>query len=366
MKIIKYKIESQVRNMRLKEKMGTTSFQNNNISIKAEFIYTINSLSYSIQEIYKDFTNNIEKENSLINILEKNLVKSNKSIIETINYLKIYLDLDKNSLDDFFQEAKKIFKKLKIIFYSFKNLLNNNSQFNHNYNNILFQPSTKKSIKHNNNFILKNLNEIKNYNNKRNNINNNINIEQKAQTPINSAKRKKSDFILKSENKIKKLLIPENNKDSLINNLKKKLKILEQTNKQLYQKYNLISKQKSEVDENYKELSKKYSALENKYLKLEKNCYDCKSEDKKDSNDEVEFSLKMMVKGIKEKNFSEDMNIDNPLLAPLKEKLKNTINKYNSLAELVQNLILIVEKNNRNKNIIDAIVRILFGISFNS
>jgi len=344
--------------MRLTEKKRTTTFQNNNVSKKDEFIYTINSLSYSIQEIYKDFTKNIEEENSLINILEKNLVKSNKSIIETINYLKIYIDLDKNSLDEFFKEAKKIFKKLKIIFNSPKTLLNNNSQFNHN----LFQPLAKNNIKYSNtSCILENLGGIKNYNNKINNIN----IEPKVQTPINSVKSKNSDFILKSRKQIN-ILITEKNKDILINNLKRKLKILEQNNKQLYTKYNLISKQKTEVDENYKELSKKYSALENKYLKLEKNCYDIKSEDKKDSADEVEFSLKMMAKEIKKKNYSQDMNIDNPSVAPLKEKLKNTINKYNTLAELVKNLILIVEKNCQNKDIIDAIVRILFGMSFNS
>ena len=349
--------------MLLSENNETISSKSNNISKKTEFIYTINSLSYSIQEIYNDFTNNIEEENSLINILEKNLTKSNKSITEAINYLKIYIDLDKNSLDDFFQEAKIIFKKLKIIFNSLKELLNNNPQFNHYYNNnnTLFQPSMKKNIDCNSTYIFKNFGEIKNYNNKISNIN----LDPKVQTPINSAENKNSDFILKSVQQFKKL-IPEKNKDILINNLKKKLKILEENNKQLNHNYNLISKQKTEIDKNYKELSQKYSNLESRYSILEKSCYDYKSEDKKGSSDEIEFSLKMISKGIKEKNFSQDMNIDNPRVENLKEKLKNSVNKYNKLAELVTNLILIVDKNNQNKNIIDAIIGILFKNSFKS
>ena len=83
---------------------------NKNPKIK-EFIIEINSLNYSIKSVYTDFIKNIEKEYYFINLLESKIDKSNLSLIEAINYLRIYIDLDKKSLDDFFAEAKIIFKK---------------------------------------------------------------------------------------------------------------------------------------------------------------------------------------------------------------------------------------------------------------
>ena len=101
---------------------------NKNPKIK-EFIIAINSLNYSIKSVYTDFSKNIEKEYYFINLLESKIDKSNLSLIEAINYLRIYIDLDKKSLDDFFAEAKIIFKKMKIIFASLKQLINNYNQY---------------------------------------------------------------------------------------------------------------------------------------------------------------------------------------------------------------------------------------------
>ena len=71
-----------------------------------------------------------------------------------------------------------------------------------------------------------------------------------------------------------------------------------------------------------------------------------------------------MAQGKKEKNFSQDMNIDNPYVSSLKDKLKENIYKYNTLLELVKNLIPSITKTNQNENIINDIIKIIFGNFF--
>ena len=153
-------------------------------------------------------------------------------------------------------------------------------------------------------------------------------------------------------------------KDEEIKKLKYKLKLLEENNKQLFNDYKVITNQNLELNRNMKELSQKYSELKEKYSQLEQNIYDYKSDDRKNSQYQIEYDLKMMAQGIKEKNFSQDMNIDNPYVSSLKEKLKEIVYKYNTLIELVKNLIPTINKTNQNENIINDIIKILFGNFF--
>jgi len=316
-----------------------------------EFIITINSLNYSIKEVYKDFIKNVEKEYNLINLIESNLEKSNKSLIEIINYLRIYIDLDKKSLDDFFEEAKTIFKKMKIIFNSLKQLIYSNHQYLH-INNIFPRQLKEKENKSN----LNNNSVRYSY------INNAVKIVQKARTPIKSRTPINSVVSLTSQNSFKKMKLEISEKDKEIKNLNHKLKILEKNNTELYKNFNLTSIQKIENDKKLKEITKKYEELQIKYSQLEQNCYDLKSDENKNSNYEEEFDLKMMAKGVREKNFSQDMNIDNPGLFSMKEKIKDVIYKYNTLVELVKNLLPTINKNNENEYIIDSIIKIIFEL----
>ena len=118
--------------MNLQKKNRSPFSKNNSDSRKKEFINTINSLNYSIKELYTDFTKNVETEYYFINLLESKIDKSDTSIIEIINYLRIYKDLDKKSMEDFFEEAKIIFKKMKVLFNSLKQLINSNNSNNNN------------------------------------------------------------------------------------------------------------------------------------------------------------------------------------------------------------------------------------------
>ena len=333
----------------------TSSPLNNNKNPKIkEFIIAINSLNYSIKSVYTDFSKNIEKEYYFINLLESKIDKSNLSLIEAINYLRIYIDLDKKSLDDFFAEAKIIFKKMKIIFASLKQLINNNNQYHYINTNIFPQKILTNNYNMNNNITLR---QIKNSNN---NINNVI-MRPKARTPIKSISNKNSSISLTSQNSFKKYKLELSEKEKLINNLKSKLKILKENYSKLNTNLNIISKQKIESEKRIKELSNNYEELKKKYSQLELNCYDFKSDDRKNSNYEEEFDLKMIAKGAKEKNFSQDMNIDNPGLLAIKEKFREFINKYNTLVDLVKNLIPRINKNTTNENIISDIIKIIFG-----
>ena len=336
------------------QKKNTSPFPriNNDTKIK-EFIATINSLNYSIKEAYNDFIKNVETEYSLINSIESKLDKSNHTIIEEINYLRIYIDLDKKSLDDFFEEAKKIFKKLKILFNSLKQIVNSNINQYHYINNIFPQQITENNYKINNNNILRN-------------YNNNAKIlkSKTVKTPLSKSFTTNSSYKLLAKNSLKKTQKEISEKDKKINYLQKKLKILEQNNTKLFRNFNAISSQKIDYEKKLKELTSKYEQLQKKFNLLEQNTYDYKTEEKKNSNyeeEELEFDLKKMAKGAKEKNFSQDMNIDCPGLLSQKEKIKEVIYKYNTLVELVKTLIPNVNQNESNRNIINDIIKAIFG-----
>ena len=129
-------------------------------------------------------------------------------------------------------------------------------------------------------------------------------------------------FIFKLQSKLEKSEenINKNIKETEINNIlnklhnsEKKIKILQDKNREL--KYKLEEK----LEE--KEISG-YRTEENNF-----------------SNYEEEFDLKKMVLGAREKNRSEDINIDYPGVQNLKEKYKESLRKLYMLEEQVKILI---------------------------
>ena len=334
-----------------KRNMSPFSKINNDSKIK-EFIATINYLNYSIKEVYNDFIKNIEKEYNLINLIESKSDKSNSTIKEAFIYLRIYIDLDKKSLDDFLEEAQKIFKKLKILFNSIKQPIRANINQYHYINNIFPRQMTENNYKINNNIL-------RSYNN-----NNERSLKHKTtKSDIKSFTTKNSNNNSLSKNSIKKSQIEITKKDNEIDYLQKKLKILEQNNSKLFKNFNSIYNQKIQYEKKLKELTTKYEELKEKYIKLEQISYDFKTEEKKNPNLEEEYDLKMMAIGAKGENFSQDMNIDNPQLLSMKEKIKEVIYEYNTLAELVKNLIPNVNQNKSNEDIINDIIKVIFGKS---
>ena len=116
-------------------------------------------------------------------------------------------------------------------------------------------------------------------------------------------------------------------------NSEKKIRILQDKNKEL--KYKLEEELKE------KELS------------------GYRTEEKNFSNYEEEFDLKKMVFGAKEKNRSEDINIDYPGVQGLKEKYKESLRKIFMLEEQVKILISNINCNSKIKPQISQICHIM-------
>ena len=89
------------------------------------------------------------------------------------------------------------------------------------------------------------------------------------------------------------------------------------------------------------------SQLEEKDIK--RSCYDNKSEEGFKSNYEEEFNLKQLAKGSKDKNRSQDINIDYPGIQHIKEKYRELDFYYNSLEGLVKKLLMNIQVNPKNK-----------------
>ena len=329
------------------------SNSNNGISIKHIFVNNINALRDKIKVLYNYLNSNINTEKDLINILEEKLFNFNPDIKQEINYLKVYYDADKETISEFFNEAKNIFKELKT---SFKSLKNN---FNINNNQAQFNLYPINLNNNNNNFgnFDKILNEI-GYNNDE------LNLKTRSSTPVSITMKNNTDNYTASQNYYKKYILLQDefgNKNKEINNLKLKLKMLEENKNHLLVELNKIKIINKEYNQQIKELKKDYEDLQSKYNKLEYICNDFRSEDKKNSELIEEFNIKMIAKGAREKNRSQDMNIDNPGLQSIKDKYRNINYKYNTLVNLFTKLINVIKLDEANKNIINDIVKILSG-----
>jgi chromosome segregation ATPase len=128
----------------------------------------------------------------------------------------------------------------------------------------------------------------------------------------------------------------ENNEEKLANELKEAKKEIE-----------IIKKKNLEL----------VSQLEEKEIR--KNCYDNKSEGGNMSNYEEEFDLRKMAKGAKDKNRSQDINIDYPGVQTIKEKYRELDFYYNSLEGLVKKLLLTIQCNPKNKTYVAELCRIV-------
>ena len=139
-------------------------------------------------------------------------------------------------------------------------------------------------------------------------------------------------------------------KKSKVNELENKNKIEEKLTKEL-------KEAKNEIDIIKKKNLQLVEQLEDKEIK--NNCYDNKSEDWNMSNYEEEFDLRKMAKGAREKNRSQDINIDYPGIQTIKEKYRELDFYYNSLEGLVKKLLLTIQTNPKNKTYVTELCRIV-------
>ena len=100
-----------------------------------------------------------------------------------------------------------------------------------------------------------------------------------------------------------------------------------------------------------------FNELESK--KFDNDYCDHLSENKAISNYEEEFDLKKMAKGAKDKNRSQDINIDYPGAQQVKDKFRELDYYYNSLEELVKKLLLNCTCTNKNRAYISELCKIV-------
>ena len=97
--------------------------------------------------------------------------------------------------------------------------------------------------------------------------------------------------------------------------------------------------------------------LEEKQAEKEISGY--RTEDVNFSNYEEEFDLKKMVNGARDKNRSEDINIDYPGVQGIKDKYKELLQNLNILEEQVKILISNINCNNKIKPQITQICQLM-------
>ena len=114
---------------------------------------------------------------------------------------------------------------------------------------------------------------------------------------------------------------------------------------------------KKEIEQLKKKNVELFTQLEDK--EINKNFYDNRSEDGNKSNYEEEFDLRKMAKGARDKNRSQDVNIDYPGLQNYKEKVRELEFYYNSLENLVKKLLLTIQCNPKNKTYVNELCKIV-------
>ena len=114
---------------------------------------------------------------------------------------------------------------------------------------------------------------------------------------------------------------------------------------------------KKEIEQLKKKNNELVSQLEDKEIK--KNFYDIRSEDGNKSNFEEEFDLRKMAKGARDKNRSQDINIDYPGIQIYKEKIRELEFYYNSLESLVKKLLLTIQCTPKNKTYVTELCRMV-------
>ena len=353
-----------------------------------ELIYQIEQIQNNLTskgEENKKLLKKIEESNNIISNTESN--KNNK-INETISELKEKTEEQQNLNNDLNEELLKVKNDNELL----KNKLLSNDRRITDYKN---KEAIQENVKELNNEIesLKKENITLKENNKKLISQLEDSKKQKEEnegfkqliTKLQSEKETNDDEInnLKRENeKIKKQIIrlsqklPEeyNDLQKQYNELESKYlqQIKSKSNKSTPSK---VKKNQVEVETNeeklmnkLKEAKKEIDIIKKKNLDLisqleekeiRKNCYDNKSEGGNMSNYEEEFDLRKMAKGAKDKNRSQDINIDYPGVQAIKEKYRELDFYYNSLEGLVKKLLLTIQCTPKNKTYITELCKIV-------
>ena len=319
-------------------------------------IYKNNKIIEQKDELIKQLREKKDIPNSQININMSNQANNNELI-----HLKI--------------ENEKLKEEINLLKLSpSNNLINNNNDMNLLYNNNFqeLQQLNIKLMEENNSLKLKVSNFEKNPNILTTNGEFNNLYEQQKETierlesEINKKKEEiggLQDFIAKLQSKLENsnfyLPVPKAHSTSKIqkNAQGAKNNMNDDYTKSLKKLIDLNNKANKEIEilkNKNKELQYK---LEEKQVEEELSGF--KTEDVNFSNYEEEFDLRKMINGAKDKNKSEDINIDYPGMQGVKDKNKELQQRVNMLSEQVKILISNININNKIKPQISQLCQLM-------
>ena len=319
-------------------------------------IYKNNKIIEQKDELIKQLREKKDIPNSQININMSNQANNNELI-----HLKI--------------ENEKLKEEINLLKLSpSNNLINNNNDMNLLYNNNFqeLQQLNIKLMEENNSLKLKVANIEKNPNILTTNGEFNNLYEQQKETieRLESEVNKKKeeigglqDFIAKLQSKLENsnfyLPVPKAHSTSKIqkNAQGAKNNMNDDYTKSLKKLIDLNNKANKEIEilkNKNKELQYK---LEEKQVEEELSGF--KTEDVNFSNYEEEFDLRKMINGAKDKNKSEDINIDYPGMQGVKDKNKELQQRVNMLSEQVKILISNININNKIKPQISQLCQLM-------
>ena len=319
-------------------------------------IYKNNKIIEQKDELIKQLREKKDIPNSQININMSNQANNNELI-----HLKI--------------ENEKLKEEINLLKLSpSNNLINNNNDMNLLYNNNFqeLQQLNIKLMEENNSLKLKVANIEKNPNLLTTNGEfNNLYDQQKEtierlESEVNKKKEEiggLQDFIAKLQSKLENsnfyLPVPKAHSTSKIqkNAQGAKNNMNDDYTKSLKKLIDLNNKANKEIEilkNKNKELQYK---LEEKQVEEELSGF--KTEDVNFSNYEEEFDLRKMINGAKDKNKSEDINIDYPGMQGVKDKNKELQQRVNMLSEQVKILISNININNKIKPQISQLCQLM-------
>ena len=354
----------QIQNNQMKEELDKV----NNLKISKQILNDSNMSN--VQNQFIDLKKNLKMEIKKNDDLKEELAKTRKEkeqLQSKLLQMGIKCSGDQEcqlNRDEIIEELNEEIERLKQSNQTLRDMVDS---FNYLKNSLHIQnekkdestKNGKENLEVNEQIIKKYEGEIEALKKENEKLTNKI-IELSCKLPeeFNEVQKQYNDL----EKKYKQLLKSEkkNNSNNNINNNINNININNINNNheetmKLMKELNNVKKENEEIKKKNLEL---ISQLEEKEIK--KNCFDIKSEDGNFSNYEEEFDLRKMAKGAKEKNRSQDINIDYPGIQNIKEKYRELNFYYNSLEGLVKKLLATnIQVNQKNKVYVSELCKIV-------
>lgn len=320
------------------EEMNNSIFKNNKIIEQKD-------------ELIKKLREKKEIQNSQININMSNQTNNNELLLLKLENEKLKKDISMLQLPQ-----------------------NNNNLRNGNNTSSLYNTNTQELqqlniglMEENNSLKLKNkqleskIQLLTTNNEQLQNLNDNlknqiVNLEQEIEKKKNEIDGLQA-FINKLQSKLdaEDMNVPKSN--STIKERKNTALTEEENTKKIQKFLDLLNKANKDINDLQKKNKELQFKLEDKQVQEELSGF--RTEEANFSNYEEEFDLRKMVNGTKEKNRSEDINIDYPGMQGVKDRNKELKQKMNMLIEQVKILIANVNINSKIKPQINQICQLM-------